>query len=95
MENKKNYYSVIYKATYPDSGVISYKPKKVIKGFYDEDNETFEDIETGNVYACVNMSIPTFGNNQDNIVTALSSEIVEYEGEDSEYFSFPIDESKI
>lgn len=95
MENKKNYYSVLYKATYPDSGVISYKPLKVIKGFYDEEQETFEDVETGNIYNCVNMSIPTFGNDQDNIVTALSSEIVEYDGEDPEYFSFPIEESKL
>lgn len=95
MENKKNYYSVLYKATYPDSGVISYKPLKVIKGFYDEEQETFEDVETGNIYNCVNMSIPTFGKDQDNIVTALSSEIVEYDGEDPEYFSFPIEESKL
>lgn len=95
MENKKNYYSVLYKATYPDSGVISYKPLRVVKGFYDVDQETFEDVETGNIYTCVNMSIPTFGNDQDNIVTALSSEIVEYEGEDPEYFSFPIEEDKL
>jgi len=95
MEDKKNYYSVLYKATYPDSGVISYKPLKVIKGYYDQEQETFEDFETGNIYNCVNMSIPTFGTDQDNIVTALSSEIVEYEGEEPEYFSFPIEEDKL
>ena len=34
MENKKTWYTVLYETTFPDSGVISYKPIKVIKGNY-------------------------------------------------------------
>ena len=78
MENKKTWYTVLYETTFPDSGVISYKPIKVIKGNYNVDDEIFIDGETGEEYLCVNMTIPTFGTDQDNILTALQKEIVEY-----------------
>ena len=41
MENKKTWYTVLYETTFPDSGVISYKPIKVIKGNYNVDDEIF------------------------------------------------------
>ncbi len=95
MENKKTWYTVLYEATYPDSGVISYKPLKVIKGYYDVDNEIFIDDETQQEHLCVNMTIPTFGTDQDNIVTALGNEIVEYPLGQETFFSFPIEEDKL
>lgn len=95
MENKKTWYTVLYETTFPDSGVISYKPIKTIKGYYDVDDEIFTDIESGEQFTCVNMSIPTFGNDQDNILTALADEIVEYPVENQKFFSFPIEEEKL
>lgn len=95
MENKKTWYTVLYETTFPDSGVISYKPVKVIKGNYNVDDEVFIDGETGEEYLCVNMTIPTFGTDQDNILTALQKEIVEYPMDQQKFFSFPIEEEKL
>ena len=95
MENKKTWYTVLYETTFPDSGVISYKPVKVVKGYYDIDNEVFIDGETQEEYLCVNMTIPTFGTDQDNILTALQNEIVEYPLDQQRFFSFPIEEEKL
>ena len=72
MEDKR-YYTMLYEATYPDSGVISYKPVKVIKGFYNTTDDTFKNEETEEIYASVNTTIPTFGKDQDHILDALSS----------------------
>ena len=95
MENKKTWYTILYETTFPDSGVISYKPVKVVKGYYDVDNEIFIDGETQEEYLCVNMTIPTFGTDQDNIITALEKEIVEYPVDQQKFFSFPIEEEKL
>ena len=95
MENKKTWYTVLYETTFPDSGVISYKPVKVIKGNYNVDDEVFIDGETGEEYLCVNMTIPTFGTDQDNILTALQKQIVEYPMDQQKFFSFPIEEEKL
>ena len=95
MENNKTWYTMLYETTFPDSGVISYKPVKVVKGYYDVDNETFIDGETQEEYLCVNMTIPTFGTDQDNILTALEKEIVEYPVDQQKFFAFPIEEEKL
>jgi len=91
MENKK-YYTVLYEATYADSGVISYKPVKTIKGYYDEEKEIFTDEATQNVYNCVNMAIPLFGRDDEHLLDALSEELEEYVEEGETYFAFPIEE---
>lgn len=95
MEDKKNYYTVLYETTYPDSGVISYKPIKAIKGYYDVDNEVFIDGETQEEYLNVNMTIPIFGKNENNILTALNDEMEEYQEEGQRFFAFPIEEDKL
>ncbi len=93
MEDKR-YYTMLYEATYPDSGVISYKPVKVIKGFYNPTDDTFKDEETDEIYASVNMTIPTFGKDQDHILDALSSEIETYDTNEQLFYAFPIEEER-
>lgn len=93
MENKR-YYTMLYEATYPDSGVISYKPVKVIKGFYNVDEDTFKNEETEEVYSSVNMTVPTFGKDVDHLLDALSSEIETYGDEKQLFFAFPIEEER-
>ena len=93
MEDKR-YYTILYEATYPDSGVISYKPVKVIKGFYNPTDDTFKDEETDEIYASVNMTIPTFGKDQEHILDALSSEIETYDTGEQLFYAFPIEEER-
>ena len=91
MENK-TYYTMLYEASYPDSGVISYKPIKVVKGFYNIDDDTFTEEETGNIYTSVSMTIPTFGKDEEHLLDALTDEIEMYSEENQRYFAFPIEE---
>lgn len=88
------YYSVLYEATYPDTGVVSYKPIKVIKGNYDSEKGIFEDEETKKSYRLVNMCIPSFGKDSTHILDALEGEIETFEQE-KEFFAFPIEESRL
>lgn len=90
----KIFYTMLYEATYPDSGVISYKPIKVVKGFYNVDDDTFKDKETNEVYSSVNMTIPTFGKDQEHLLDALSDEIETYGDEQQLFFAFPIEEER-
>ena len=93
MENK-TYYTMLYEANYPDSGIISYKPIKVVKGYYNVDDDTFTEEETGNVYTSVSMTIPTFGKDEEHLLDALSEEIEMYSEENQRYFAFPIEEER-
>jgi len=90
MEDKK-YYTILYEANYTDSGVISYKPVKIIKGYFDSEKEIFTG-EDAVSYNCVNIAVPSFGNNEEHILDALTNEIENYSSEEL-YFAFPIDEN--
>lgn len=91
----KNYYTVIYEATYPDCGVISYKPIKMIKGKYDIENELFIDEATGETFLCVNDAVPLFGKNEDHVINAIPSEIENYVEEGNQFFAFPVEEKQL
>lgn len=94
---KEIYYTILYEPKYIDSGVISYKPVKVIKGSYNAVDEVFIEEQTDKMYACANMSIPIFGTKQEHILDALENELEEM-GESEEpvyYFAFPILEKKL
>ena len=94
MKNK-SYYTILYEPNYPDCGVISYKPVKIIKGFYDNENELFIEEETGKTYMCVNDCIPLLGKNEDHVINALPNEVENDIEEGERYYAFPIAEETL
>ncbi len=93
--DEKKYYTVLYEGVYPDSGVVVYKPIRLIRGYYDVEKETFKDEETDEEYSCVNMTIPNFGSDAEHPVDALTHEIVPYGIEGEKFFAFPIAEDEL
>ncbi len=91
--NDKIYYTVLYEASYPDAGVVAYKPVKTIRGTCDFRREVFTDLETKEEYRCVNDVIPTFGSDEDNLLCPLENEMVYDTWDDGTlFYAFPIEE---
>ena len=87
---KRYYYTMLYEATYPDCGIIAYKPLRIIKGFYDIESDTFRELKTNKVYASANHNFPMLGKDKDHQLDAKNEEILNTNvNEEEVFFAFP------
>lgn len=87
---KHYYYTMLYEATYPDCGIVAYKPLRIIKGFYDIESDTFRELKTNKVYLSANLNLPILGKDKDHQLDAKNEEILNTNvNEEKVFFAFP------